>query len=82
MNEKKIRIFVVVTAFIFLFAGAFLFFIFDRQGFVKKEASGYINYNINDYIEISPVVFNNYDDVYSGISVSRISFKNLCFLNS
>lgn len=77
MNEKKIRIFVVVTAFIFLFAGAFLFFIFDRQGFVKKEASGYINYNINDYIEISPVVFNNYDDVYSGISVSRISFKNI-----
>lgn len=77
MNEKKIKIFVIVTAFIFLFAGAVLYFIFDKQGIEKNKTGGYVNYNVNDYIEISPVIFKNYSDVYNNISVSKISFKNI-----
>ena len=77
MNEKKIKIFVILIAILFLISGTILFYIFDRQGLSKNKTNGFINYNINDYINITPVVFNNYDDVYSSINVSRISFSNI-----
>lgn len=77
MNERKIRIFVILTAILFLILGAIMFFMFDRQGLGKNKTNGFIDYNINDYINITPVVFNNYGDVYSSINVSRISFSNI-----
>lgn len=76
MNERKIKLFVILTAIVFLTAGFILFLLFDKQGINKNKTNSYINYNVNDYIEISPVVFNNYTDVYNGINVSRISFIN------
>jgi len=77
MNEKKIRIFVVLTALLFLIAGTTLFIVFQRQGLNKSKVNSYINYNVNDYVKISPVVFNNYGNVYSSINVSRIRFSNI-----
>lgn len=77
MNEKRIRIFVVLTALLFLIAGTILFFVFENQGLSKSNVNSYINYNVNDYVEISPVVFNNYSDVYSSINVSRVNFSNI-----
>jgi len=77
MEQKKIRIFVVLTALLFLIAGTTLFIVFQRQGLNKSKVNSYINYNVNDYVKISPVVFNNYGNVYSSINVSRIRFSNI-----
>lgn len=76
MYDKRIKLFVILTAILFLVAGFVLFILFDKQGINKNKTNGYINYNVNDYIEISPVVFNNYTDVYNSINVSRITFIN------
>lgn len=77
MSDKKAKGLVIITSFVLLFAGFFLFFLFDKQGINKNGNNNYVNYNVNDYIEITPVVFNSYSDVYSSINVSRINFKNL-----
>ena len=76
MNERRIKLFVILTAIVFLAAGLILFMLFDKQGINKNKTNSYINYNVNDYIEISPVVFNDYTDVYNSINVSQISFIN------
>lgn len=77
MNDRKIRIFVVLTAIVLLVAGTILFFIFDKQGMRKTKTNGYVNYNANDYVEITPVVFNSYSNVYSSINVSKVTLKNI-----
>lgn len=77
MNEKKVRVLVIITAFVLLIAGAVLFFVFVRQGLGNHKTNNYVNYNVDDYIEITPVIFNNYSDVYSSINVSKIKIKNL-----
>lgn len=77
MNDRKARGLVIITAFVFLLSGTILFFIFDKQGMAKDKTSNYVDYNVNDYIEISPVVFNSYGDVYSSINVSRVNINNL-----
>lgn len=76
MSDKKVRCLVVVASVILLLLGAILYITFDKLGLGKKT-NNYINYNVNDYIEVSPVVFNNYTDVYTSISVSRIDIKNV-----
>jgi len=77
MSDRKARWLVIIFAFILLLAGAILFYIFDKQGMGKSRNNKYVNYNVNDYVEINPVVFNKYNDVYSNINVSKISIKNL-----
>jgi len=77
MSDKKARGLVIIVAFILLLAGSFLFFMFDKQGMKKNITSNYVNYNVNDYVEITPVVFNSYGDVYSSINVSKIDLKNM-----
>lgn len=77
MNDKKVRGLVITTAFILLFVGAILFFVFDKQGMGNHKTNNYVNYNVNDYVEITPVTFNNYGDVYSSINVSKINLKNV-----
>ena len=76
MNDRNVKGLVIITSILFLFAGTVLYIAFDRLGFGKK-ANNYVNYNVNDYVEVTPVVFNDYTDVYSSISVSRIDFKNI-----
>jgi len=77
MNNKKANVLVIITAIILLCAGAFMFFVFDKQGISIHKTNNYINYNVNDYVEIFPVVFNTYNDVYSSINVSKVNFKNI-----
>ncbi len=77
MNDRKIRFLVILTAIILLFAGMILFFIFDKQGMDKNRTNGYVNYSVNDYVEITPIVFNTYSDVYSSINVSKVILKNI-----
>lgn len=77
MNDRKVRGLVIITAFVLLFAGISLYILFDKQGIGKDKNNHYVNYNVNDYIEVSPVVFNNYNNVYSNINVSKIDIKNI-----
>lgn len=77
MNDRKVRGLILITAIALLIAGSVLFFAFDKQGKGKNKTSNYVNYNINDYVEISPVVFNTYGDVYTNINVSKITLKNI-----
>ena len=77
MSDKKVRGLVIITAFFLLIAGTILFFVFDRQGLDNHKTNNYVDYDVNDYIEVLPIVFNNYDDVYSSIDVSKVKIKNL-----
>lgn len=77
MNDKNVRVLVVLTAVFLLLIGVGLHVMFDIQGMRKSKNNNYVNYNVNDYIEVSPVVFNEYNNVYSSINVSRISIKNI-----
>lgn len=77
MTDKKVRVLVVMTAIILLLSGFVLYFVFDKQGMNKHGSSNYINYDVNDYIEITPVIFSEYNDVYSSINVSKLILKNI-----
>lgn len=77
MNDKKVKNLVIVTAFFLLLAGAVMFFAFDRLDMTKHKTNNYVNYNINDYVEISSLIFEDYKDVYSSINVSKVNIKNL-----
>lgn len=77
MNDKKSRGLVIMTAIMLLLAGVILYITFDKQGMKKNKISNYINYSVNDYVEVSPVVFNEYSNVYSSINVSKINIKKL-----
>lgn len=88
MSDRKAKWLVVIFAIILLMSGVVLFLVFERQGMRSNKENKYVNYSVNDYVEIAPVIFDEYNDVYSNINVSKVSFKNLdanltrSFLNS
>ena len=75
MSDRNVHGLVIFTAIILLLTGTALFFVFDMQGVNKNN--NYINYNVDDYVEIIPLVFNGYSDVYGNIDVSKINISNL-----
>lgn len=77
MTDRKAKGLVVMTAIILLLFGFVLYFVFDKQGMNKHGGSNYVNYDVNDYIEVTPVIFSEYSDVYSNINVSKITLKNI-----
>ena len=77
MSGKTAKALVIFSAFFLILLGVGLYKLFEYQGYDKKETNKFINYNVKDYIETTPIVFNNYSDVYSSINVSKIAFKNL-----
>lgn len=77
MSDRKAKWLVVIFAIVLLLSGLILFLIFEKQGMGNSRDNKYVNYNVGDYVEIVPVIFNEYNDVYSDINVSKISFKNL-----
>lgn len=77
MSDRRVRGLVLISAIILLLAGISLYIIFDKQGMGENKTGNYVNYNINDYVEISPVIFSGYNDVYSSINVSKVNFKNI-----
>lgn len=69
---------VVVSAIFLLLVGFGLYKLFEYQGINKDTTSRKIvNYDIKDYVETVPVVFNGYSNVYSKINVSRVTLKDL-----
>lgn len=78
MSEKTAKVLVVVSAIFLLFVGFGLYKLFEYQGINKDTTSRKIvNYDIKDYVETVPVVFNGYSNVYSKINVSRVTLKDL-----
>lgn len=77
MNDKHVKYLVIVSAIFLLLSGVILYAVFDKQGMKNRKDNTYINYNVNDYVEVIPVVFNDYINVYSSINVSKINFKNI-----
>lgn len=77
MSEKTTKLLIVGSALFLIFIGIGLYFLFDYQGYGNKGQNGLVNYNVKDYIETKPVVFSDYNDVYSSINVSKIVIKNL-----
>lgn len=78
MSEKTAKALVVVSAVFLLLVGFGLYKLFEYQGINKDTTSRKIvNYDIKDYVETAPVVFNGYSDVYSKINVSRVTLKDL-----
>lgn len=78
MSEKTAKALVVVRAIFLLLVGFGLYKLFEYQGINKDTTSRKIvNYDIKDYVETVPVVFNGYSNVYSKINVSRVTLKDL-----
>ena len=77
MSEKIVRNLVVMTAFFLLILGVVLFYIFDKHDLGNNSSNKYVYYNVSDYIEISPVTYDDYSEVYSSVNVSKIVFKNI-----
>lgn len=77
MSDRKVRHLVVFVAFLLLMFGTILFYIFDKYGLSNQKINNYINYNINDYVEINSVTFDSYYDIYDNINVSKVFFKNI-----
>lgn len=77
MSGKTAKALVIFSALFLILLGIGLYKLFDYQGYGTKQTNKIINYNVNDYIETTPIVFNSYSDVYSSINVSKITFKNL-----
>lgn len=77
MTDRNVRFLVIATAVVLLLTGFILFYIFDKLDIGKNKNNKFVNYSVSDYIEISPVVFDEYNSVYSSINVSRITIKNI-----
>lgn len=78
MSEKTAKALVVVSAIFLLLVGFGLYKLFEYQGINKDTTSRKIvNYDIKDYVETVPVVFNGYSNLYSKINVSRVNLKDL-----
>lgn len=77
MTDKKVRGLIIAAAMLLLLAGGILYYVFYKQGMSNNAAGSYVNYDIDNYVEISPVVFNEYNDIYSSINVSKVKIKNL-----
>ena len=78
MIRKTAKALVVVSAIFLLLVGFGLYKLFEYQGINKDTTSRKIvNYDIKDYVETVPVVFNGYSNVYSKINVSRVTLKDL-----
>ena len=77
MSDKKAKMLVLISAVLLMLAGIILYKIFDMQGYSKNKSSGYINYKIDDYVEITPLMFEQYNDFYSNINVSKVNIKNI-----
>ena len=78
MSEKTAKTLVVVSAVFLLLTGFGLYKLFEYQGINKDTTSKKrVNYDIKDYVETTPVVFNDYSNVYSKVNVSKVVLENL-----
>lgn len=77
MSGKTAKGLVIFSALFLILLGVSLYKLFEYQGYGDKKENTYINYNVKDYIETTPVIFNGYEDVFSSINVSKVTIKEL-----
>ena len=78
MSERTAKLLVIISAIILLVIGFGLYKVFEYYGFGEGTSNKKIvNYDIKDYVETTPVVFNNYSNVYNKINVSKVNLKNI-----
>lgn len=77
MNNKQAKLLVVVAAIFLLLSGMGLYVLFEKQGYGDTKKRNIVTYDIKDYIETVPVIYNDYGNVYDSINVSRIKIKNI-----
>ena len=77
MSGKTAKTLVIFSAFFLILLGLGLYKLFDYQGYGEKKINKFVTYNVKDYIETTPIIFEDYSDIYSNINVSKITFKNL-----
>ena len=78
MSERTAKLLVIISAIILLLVGFGLYKVFEYYGFGESTSNKKIvNYDIKDYVETTPVVFNNYSNVYNKINVSKVNLKNI-----
>ena len=77
MSNKTAKGLIFGSACLLILAGAGLYKLFDYQGYSGRNTNTYVNYSVNNYIEKTPIIFNDYDNAYSEINISRVDFKNI-----
>lgn len=78
MSDKTSRLLILFGALFLTFFGIGLYKLFEYQGYDQRKVNNKIvNYNLNDYVELNRLAYNNYDSVYSDIKVEIVTFKNL-----
>lgn len=77
MSDRKAKLLIIFSAIFLVLVGIILYFLFDTQGYSKNKSGGYIKYKVEDYVETNLISYNNYNDFYSNIDVTKIKLKNL-----
>ena len=78
MSDKNAKLLVVFGAIFLVMMGMFLYKLFEFQGYKDaKQKNAYINYEVSDYVSVTKVTFDNYEDVYDNIEVNRVIFNNI-----
>ena len=58
MSGKTAKALVIFSALFLILLGVGLYKLFEYQGYDKKETNKFINYNVKDYIETTPIIFS------------------------
>lgn len=77
MKDKSVKLLITFSALFLILVGVGLYKLFEYQGYSDRKTNKIINYNINDYVETVPMIFNNYENIYKNINVSKVYLKNL-----
>lgn len=77
MSNKTAKLLVVLSAVILLISGGVLYIVFEKAGYGNSSVKKLVTYNIKDYVEVKPVLFDDYNDTYTSINVSKVNIKNI-----
>lgn len=77
MSNKQCKALVLSLAFFLILSGGMLYYIFENQGYNRENTKKIYSYNLKDYVETSPVIYNSYNDIFSSINVSYINIVNV-----
>ena len=77
MSNAKSKMLVIVSAVFLVLVGIGLYILFEKQGYGNYKRGEVISYNLKDYVDTTLLTYNDYDDVYTSINVSKVTIKNI-----
>lgn len=78
MSDKESKLLIIFSAIFLIITGIFLYKLFDHQGYNENKLKNtYISYDVKEYTTVSQVTLDNYNDVFSDISIEKVTFKNI-----